>query len=152
MMQFTLNRLEETKNSTHGKLTFEGSAICLILERGLHNANGHLRVPAATYILGRRSFGVSHFDAKFKTVIPEYKGILWIPNGEVPGRENIELHTCNFVWQLLGCIASATSIGKDDNGDFSAVASIDAYKLMYPVISHAIDNGGAQLVIIDPPA
>jgi|SRR5579872_171818 len=150
MHTFTLRRKGETNCSTWGELNGEsGDLLCKILERGLHNIN-HVRIPAGTYQLGRRPFGSSHFDRAFSALIgPTYKGILWLP--VVPGRSNIEIHTANVVQELLGCLATGEDIRNDDNGDFAIEGgtSKPAYKAVYPVLSAAIDDSGAQLVISD---
>lgn len=151
MQTFTLRRFEETANSTWGDLADpSGALLCQILERGLQNAGGHPRIAAGTYAIGRRPFGASHFDDALKAFpVPGYKGILWLPN--VPGRSNIEIHTANFVIQLLGCLATGEKIVKDDNNDFAIAGgtSKPAYAKIYPIISAAIDAGGAQIEISD---
>lgn len=149
-MIFTLSRQAETLCSTWAIFDDPaGVEICRMLERGLHNPDGHLRISAGLYEIGRKPFGASHFDHAYLDLIgARYKGILWLPH--VPGRSNIELHTANYFGQLLGCLASATSIVTGPDGHFDAVASKAAYSKMYPLVSSALDSGGAQLQIIDP--
>lgn len=148
---FTLRRQAETQCSTWAILDDpDGIEICQMLERGLHNPDGHPRIPAGLYEIGRKPVGASHFDHAYLELIgARYKGILWLPN--VPGRSNIEMHTANYFSQLLGCLASATSIVTGPDGHFDAVESKVAYSKMYPIISAALDAGSATLNIIDPP-
>lgn len=151
MQSFKLNRFEETSLSTWGDFYAPDQAtpICQILERGAQNP-AHPRIPAGIYEIGRKPLGASHFDGEFKTLIgADYKGILLLPN--VPGRSNIEIHTANIVQQLEGCLATGGKITKDDHGDFAIEGgtSKPAYAHIYPLISAAIDNGGAQIEITD---
>ena len=152
MQNFFLQRVAETPNSTWGTLSDpEGRPICSTLERGAANPD-HVRIPAATYAIGRKAIGQSEFDKTFTGLLgAEYKGILWLPN--VPGRTNIELHTANEISQLLGCIASGNGIDQDANGDYGIVGgtSLPAYKKLYLAISPCVDEGGASLTIHDIP-
>lgn len=151
MQTFRLNRFGETPLSTWGDLYVPDatSPICQILERGASNP-AHPRIPAGTYQIARKPYGASHFDTAFRMLIgADYKGILWLPN--VPGRSNIEIHTANDIEQLEGCLATGGAITKDDHGDFAITGgtSKPAYAKVYPLISAAIDNGGAQIEITD---
>lgn len=149
-MNFLHQRMGETLTSTYGSICGpDEREICKILERGEHNPD-HVRIPAGAYQIGRKPFGSSEFDSTFSQLIgPSYKGILWLP--EVPGRTNIELHTANFVEQLLGCLATGTSIGHDATGDYCIPGgqSRPAYRALYMAISPQIDLGGATLSIKD---
>lgn len=146
----TLHRRAQTDLSTWGDLLDPtGTELCKILERGPSNPD-HVRIPAGLYQIGRKPFGTSHFDEAFKALIgASYKGILWLPN--VPGRTNIELHTANFVSELLGCLATGGQITVDENHDFAIAGgtSKPAYAKMYGVVSSLIDGDGADLLIRD---
>jgi len=150
MTTFTLYRRNETPRSTWGELLGNGAAImCKVLERGALNRD-HPRIPSGTYELARKPFGSSHFDRASRDLMGEvYKGILWLPR--VPGRTNIEIHTANHFTELLGCLALGDEITADDNGDFMITGgtSKPAYARIYPILSEAIDEGGAQLTIKD---
>lgn len=150
MTNFTLSRQADTTNSTWGILSDDtGMPLCKTLERGLHNADGHPRIPAGTYEVVRKPFGASKFDHGLLAEMgAAYKGILWLPN--VPGRENIECHPANFFHELLGCIALGESVATE-GADFCVVSSRIAYHRVYPTISAAIDgSGGLSFVITDP--
>lgn len=151
MTAFTLARQAQTDCSTWGVMSDEdGIEICRWLERGPSNPDGHPRIPAGSYEIERKPFGASKFDHVYLDLIgARYHGILWLPS--VPGRQNIEFHTANFETQLLGCLAAATSIVTGPDGNFDAVESKVAYTKAYPLISAAVDAGGAQLTITDPP-
>lgn len=148
MMSFSLARRGETPLSTWGELLdLTGERLCFSLERGAKNPD-HVRIPAGTYKLDRKPLGASEFDSAFKALLGKtYKGILWLP--DIPGRTNIELHTANWISELLGCISTASVIAKDTSGSYMAAFSKDAYRHIYPMISDAIDTGGAQLTITD---
>lgn len=150
-MTFYLRRTAETERSTRGDICGpDGAHICFALERGARNPD-HVRIPAGTYVVSRKPIGASEFDHSLKLLMPnEYKGILWLP--EVTARSNIEIHPANWIDELLGCIATGMSIAEDTSGDFMAVFSKDAYAKLYPLISRAIDNGGAQIVITNIPS
>lgn len=150
MQTFTLQRMAQTECSTWGTLAgTDGTELCKILERGAQNP-AHTRILPGTYGLGRKPLGASRFDFAFKALIGAgYKGILWLPN--VPGRSNIEIHTANLIQQLEGCLATGEKIEQDSHGDFCIAGgtSKPAYAKLYPLISAAIDAGGAALVIKD---
>lgn len=150
MQTFTLARRGETRLSTWGELSGpNGGVICKILERGACNPD-HVRIPAATYTIQRKPLGSSEFDGTFKDLLGDlYKGILWLPN--VPGRSNIEIHSANVIEQLLGCLATGTSISLDTNKDYmiSGGTSRPGFVAAYKAISPAIDAGGAQIAIHD---
>ena len=168
MNKFVLTRHAETPRSTWGELEVqtwnpgaeEGEPdvmvdrviLCKTLERGLSNPDGHPRIPAGTYKVIHKPFGSSHFDAALQAFpIPNYQGILWLP--EVPGRQNIEIHTANFVEQLLGCICTGESISTDDKGDYCTYESKAAYAKAYPqIIAEIGAHQFASLTITDPPA
>lgn len=145
---FTVQRRGESSCSTWGDwLNADSSVICRILERGAKNPS-HIRIPAGTYDLARKPLGASHFDGAFQRILgATYKGILWLP--KVPGRSNIEIHTANFFSELLGCLATATVLARGTDGNYVAAHSKDAYAKLYPIVSAAIDAGGAQLAIRD---
>lgn len=149
MTAFTLSRQAQTKNSTWGVLSSEGRdvAICKVLERGPSNP-AHPRIPAGTYGITRKPIGASHFDSDYGKWVPNYGGILLLEN--VPGRSNIEIHCANVIQELLGCLALGETIGTDSDGDFYISKSRTAYAVAYPIISEAIDAGGAEIVITDP--
>lgn len=138
---FTLQRQAETPHSTSGIITGpDGKLICHILERGAGNPD-HPRIPLGVYIVSHKPLGSSEFDKSFTTLLgADYKGVLWLPN--VPGRTNIEVHTANFVEQLLGCLATGLSIGRDAQGDFSVPGgqSSPAYKSLYLAIAPHLDG------------
>ncbi len=150
MLNITLQRMGETPHSTWGNLFDAGPGgmpLCKILERGASNPD-HVRIPAGAYQIDRKKIGQSEFDKTFGEIIgANYKGILWLP--DVPGRSNIEIHTANFVEQLLGCLATATEITKDGAGYFAAAQSRAAYIPVYKAISPAVDAGGVTLTIRD---
>ncbi|MBV8977400.1 MAG: hypothetical protein JO261_13830 [Alphaproteobacteria bacterium] len=147
MLTIVLQRQNETANSTSGALSKDdGTALCAILERGLHNADGHPRIPAGTYTLAIRPFGESHFDAKLKDVIPQYRGIIQVL--DVPNRTAIEMHPANEVSELLGCLATGTTVALN-GGDYEASASRNAYAKVYPLVQAACADGGAQIEIHD---
>lgn len=151
-MEFLYKRMGETDHSTWGIIDVPDGRV-FILERGLRNLD-HPRISAGSYEIARKPIGTSEFDRSFKTLLgpAAYKGILWFPH--VLNRTNIEIHTANFIEQLLGCLATGMSIAKDGNGDFSVPGgqSSPAYKRLYLAISAAIDAGGASLSILDIPA
>lgn len=149
MQTFTLARRGETRLSTRGELSGPNGVICKILERGAANPD-HVRIPAATYEIKRKPLGTSEFDATLGGLMgSSYKGILWLH--DVPGRSNIEMHPANYVSQLLGCLATGTSISLDPNKDYmiSGGTSRAGYLSAYKAISTAIDVGGAQITIHD---
>ena len=149
MQTFVLSRKDETQLSTWGELADPaGAFLSKILERGAANP-AHKRIPAGTYEIARKPLWASHFDGDFKNFVPNYKGILWLPN--VPGRFNIEIHTANTFRQLEGCLATGNDITQDDHKDFAIAGgtSKPAYAHVYPLISDAIDADGAQLKVID---
>lgn len=148
-MNFTIAHQAETPNSTWGILSDDtGMPLCKTLERGLHNADGHPRIPAGTYEVVRKPFGASKFDHGLLAEMgAAYKGILWLPN--VPSRENIECHPANWYTELLGCIALGENVAIS-NGEFGVANSRHAYHRVYPMISAAIDAGGLNFVITDP--
>lgn len=152
MQTVSLPRQAQTKFSTWGPLILpSGMTLCKVLERGPANPE-HPRIPAGTYQVEHRPLGASHFDEAFAAAllgICEYKGVLWLPH--VPNRTYIEIHTANYISQLLGCLALGNSIGRDAHGDFSIVGgtSIPAFKKAYPVLSAMADTG-LQIEITDP--
>ena len=147
---FTLARRAETACSTWGEFRDAGGRVlCQVLERGPANP-AHPRIAAGTYEIARKPPGASHFDHAFQSLIgADYTGVLWLPH--VPGRTNIEIHTANLVQQLEGCLATGEAIERDRHGDFMIAGgtSRPAYARLYPVVSAAIDGGGARLAIAD---
>lgn len=150
MRCFTLVRKGETQCSTWGELHDpNGAQLCRILERGAGNPT-HPRIRAGVYVIARKPFGASRFDCAFRKLIgADYKGILWLPH--VPGRSNIEIHTANTVEQLKGCLATGDDIVRDSRGDLAIAGGTSnlAYARIYPLISAAIESGGAELAISD---
>lgn len=152
MQTFILARRGETRLSTWGELFGpNGGLVCKILERGAGNAD-HVRIPSASYEIKRKPLGASEFDHTLSALMGvSYKGILWLQ--DVPGRSNIEIHPANYVEQLLGCLATGTSISLDANKDYQITGGTSraGYLTAYKTISAAIDSGGAQITIKDIP-
>lgn len=155
MLTFSLPRLAETDCSTHGKIFLpDGKWLVDTLERGSRNPDGHSRIPAGTYPIDVRSppyhskFDVTLRDPRY--LGSDYHGILWIPDGHIPGRSAIEFHPANWYTELEGCIATGEITNTDAKGDFWISESRKAYCRFYPVILAAIKVGGAQIAISDP--
>lgn len=151
MQTFILARRGETQLSTWGELSGPNGVVCKILERGAGNPD-HVRIPAATYQIKRKPLGTSEFDATLSGLMGDtYKGILWLQ--DVPGRSNIEMHPANLYSQLLGCLATGTSISLDPDKNYQITGGTSraGYLTTYKQISPAIDADGAQIIIQDIP-
>lgn len=163
MMAFTLERQEETPCSTWGYLhppvgspAARWGHLCMILERGSRNANGHPRIPAGLYKLAIRPFGESRFDARLKEKVKGYRGVIQVLDGPGQllareGRTHIEMHPANNIDELQGCLAPALTVRSSDYGthDFVGMQSVWAFQKAYPAIADAVEYGGAQLLVKD---
>lgn len=106
--------------------------ICLTLElpdRG--NQHGISRIPAATYLCSLR-WSEKHNGKRY--------GV-----NDVPGRDNIEIHSANVPSELLGCIATGTKTGVI-NGERGVLNSVDALKRFMAWA----DGEDVELTITDP--
>jgi hypothetical protein len=148
MRTFYLRRIAHTSRSTRG-LFFAPDGVttlCQALERGPSNPDGHVRIPAGTYKLILHQ--PSEFDASLTGKLGSaYHGVIRLV--DVPGRTAIEIHPANEVEELKGCIAPGDTWHTDDYGEFCVWSSMDACKAIYPLITEAILNEGAQLQVED---
>lgn len=154
MQTFTLSRRAQTARSTQGALLNGTTEICAILEGGADKSCApHWRIPAGIYQLGFH--GPSKFDVapynyplRFQTMglmpghMIEVKG--------VPGRSDILIHPGDSFEDTDGCLLTGGKVIAGPNGDFIIPGGSGlAFQKVWPILSRAIDDDGAQLIVQD---
>ena len=103
MRAITLLRGQFTPDGTFGKWINPISLFeCVTLER--MPGGPHPCIPAGTYLC-RLRYSNAHKDLDFGFGSGMVYGVEM-----VMGRDNIEIHPANFIWQLMGCIAPGKEV------------------------------------------
>ena len=145
-MKYEVLRVSSQKDSTSG-LLFEvnngkRTFLCYTLEDEQRDVKvwGETRIPAGTYKLGLRTEGGFHNRYLSRYGADFHKGMIWVL--DVPGFEWILWHSGNTDENTAGCLLLGNS--QESNlvkKDGFIGASRDAYKLVYPRVTAAIESG-----------
>lgn len=108
MTSITLRRVYQSSAGTFGQLLNGDQRLAFTCERPwLNNEPEVSCIPAGTYTFNRYESPT--------------KGRVWICQ-DVPGRNNIEVHSANFPSELAGCVAVGNGFIRDADMTISGVA------------------------------
>lgn len=135
-----IQRLEQTRTHTLGRLTVKGSSgadlyECVCLELPWRN-----NLPRTSCVPAGRYPIVLEWSPAFKMDLWELK--------DVPGRSEVKIHAANYVAQLWGCIAPGLK-ASDLNGDGTIDVS-DSRIALVRLMAAMGDVKAALIEIRDP--
>ena len=142
-LELVVNRLKTTAHATSGKLSGAIDQTVYTLEDTYRaeKVYGETRIPAGRYKLSLNNWGKAvQYNARYADI--NHRGMI-AANG-VKNYTGVLIHTGNTKADTLGCLLIGLSQGVDSIG-----RSRDAYRLVYPVVAKAIEEGEAWLTIID---
>jgi hypothetical protein len=142
MSEITLQRKTLTDTSTIGELDVFGLKVYTLEDtKQAHKIWGETRIPAGSYNIDLRSEGgmTQRYGARYPEI---HVGMLWLRH--VPLFEFIYIHVGNSAADTNGCILVGMR-----RGDDRIYESRDAYRMIYPKIVGAIDNGGCRILVKD---
>ena len=124
-------RSAETANCTTGYLSVDGTQLCYTLELPDRNSEKLVsRIPAGEYPGNLR---YDHQDA-------------WrVQLDNVPGRDNVQIHVGNWLFQTEGCILVGTKV---DPGNCSLTDSASAYNKLRLAL-YGTENPGNVAGVFD---
>lgn len=132
-MNIVLERIQKRRLSTIGVLRV-GDLEVFTLEDPVrdHKVYGDTAIPAGRYRLELQRAGKMHprYQLRFPSI---HKGMLHLL--DVPNYAGIFIHCGNVPKDTLGCILVGMSWSNDSVGQ-----SVEAYKLMYPIIAAAVET------------
>jgi len=137
-MNIKLVRYSANKESTLGVLLIDDFFYCYSLEdeyraqKVMHET----RIPEGTYKISLAKWGNHHerYAVKYPDI---HKGMLILEN--VPGFQGILIHTGNVDDHTSGCILVGMTANNNKVADGQLAESVNAYKLIYPLIANAIE-------------
>jgi hypothetical protein len=146
-MEIYLKRINETKTSTIGDLTFEGLHLCYILEDGYNfpKIAKVTRIPKGRYKLSLSTWGRHH--EKYKKMYPEFHIGMIVVN-DVPDFTGILFHGGTVVEDTDGCLLSGKKYLYNPTTDnYEVRNSQAAYCIAYKKIVDLMEAGEVYLNI-----
>ena len=149
-----LQRLITTVEETIGLLYLNDKFLCFTLEDQFQTKKvyGETRIPAGDYLSILRTWGTHH--ERYKKKFSFHMGMIQL--GDVRNFTDILLHIGNDDDDTAGCILCGTGVNKKGKivGDivsdrYTITNSTDAYKYIYPALSHAIKDDGLYWKVRD---
>ena len=139
-MEVSVIRFSSGQESTLGLLLINGKFECYTLEDEARDIKvaGETRIPANRYRIKLRTEGGQHekYQRRFPTM---HKGMLHIT--DVPNFKWILIHIGNDDDATEGCLLVGDEANNNNIRDGFIQGSENAYRRIYPVISHAIQMG-----------
>lgn len=144
-MRLVLTRTHSGSASTIGTLEV-GDFKCFTCEDEHRDikVSGETRIPAGEYEIQLRKEGKLNESYSQKYDFHKH-GMLWLKN--VPGFEWIYIHVGNSEKDTLGCILVGMGVNLDSGGG-TITRSVEAYRLLYPIVSNAILSGEKCSIVI----
>lgn len=140
MNTLTLIRDTYTDVSTTGKLYLNGEFLCYCLEDVVRKPGdkvyGQTAIPVGTFKVV--------FNASPRLSAKAGHTVLTPRLLNVPGFDGVLIHAGNTAADSLGCVLLGTTRAKDFVG-----SSRVAVAKVYPLIQHAVENGGCQITIVN---
>ena len=140
-MRLRLERFSGGADSTLGALFIDNRFKCFTCEdqhQAAEKIHGETRVPAGTYWLQLRKEGGFHqrYAARFGDM---HKGMIHLTS--VPNFKYVLIHIGNDDDDTAGCLLVGMGARALGHGGGSVQSSTVAYKLIYPPIAAALENG-----------
>lgn len=142
-MKLKVVMIAQTSDSTLSKMTCDGEFMCFVLEDGHRQVKeyGQTRIPDGTYQVTERKHG--GFYEKYRKRLG-HEFVPWIQN--VPGFEDILIHTGNEVTDTAGCLIVGTAASFNYAAEKPVFniypgSSTAAYLRLYDILSGAFHRG-----------
>jgi len=139
-----LLRIAEGTNTTLGQLYINNLFQCYILEDKIreHKIPGETAIPAGQYQLGLNS--TAGMNAKYKSRYNQmHQGMVEIRG--IPNFTLVFFHIGNYHTDTRGCLLTG-SYYQLINDDYRVLHSADAYKRVYPLLAHAVEEGRSLVI------
>lgn len=144
-MELKVAKIAESKDSTLSALSIDGAFFCFVIEDGARPEKiaGETRIPAGAYKVQRRTVG--GFYAKYRQ---RWGHAFAIQIMDVPGFQDILIHTGNTKEDTRGCLLVADQAGRDGL-DYVGTAgkSTPAYLRLYSALEKAFEAGEVTITI-----
>lgn len=140
-MKIEVLKIDESKDSTLSQMRIDGAFFCFVIEDGYRaqKVAGQTRIPDGAYRVEARKHG-----GFFATYRRRWGHAFAIQIMDVPGFQDILIHTGNTKEDTRGCLLVADQAGRS-GPDFVGTAgtSTPAYLRLYSEIERALKAGEA---------
>lgn len=139
-MKIVNSRIARDNESTLGLLTVNGKKFSFVIEDEKREikVKGETRIPAGLYPINFRK-ELTPLTKKYLAKYPWFTYHLELQ--DVPGFSDVYIHIGNFESSTAACQVVGNKAGFDENNYFRNFESTDNFKMLYLLVSEALNRG-----------